>query len=174
MATFEEYVKFKNNKPESQMEFRTFEVWHPSNPEPLRFVRDYSQLTATLEVGAPRNAGETVVFQPFSGNIIESAQANDAEQSISVEVVDVAGVMQDYLDKFSTRDDWMTQIEVIYRKYWSGDLSQPAKPAEYLFAGYPSFESSEDMMYSFTATDSDLSQKRGGILYDPKNFPGTN
>lgn len=174
MATYDEYVRFKNNKPTAQMEFRTFEVFHPSSPNPLRFVRDYSPLIATLESTAPRNAGQTVTFQPFSGNIIESAQASDAEQAITIEVMDILGVMQDYLDGFTTREDWMAQIEVVYRKYWSGDLSQPATPAEYLFAQMPSFESGEDMMYSFTATDADLSQKRAGILYDPKNFPGTN
>lgn len=174
MATFDEYVKFKNNKPESQREFRTIEIYHPANGNVIRLVQDYSPLIATLEPGAPRNAGEAVEFLPFAGNVTDSQESNDAEQSVAIDIADINSEVPKYLDSLDGLD-YFTPIEVIYRKYWSGDLSQPALPPQYLFATGPSYEVTDSevpISTSFVASDVDLSQKRAGTIYDIRNFPG--
>lgn len=174
MATFDDYVKFKNNKPEAQREFRTIEIYHPANGDVIRLVQDFDSYQGFLENTAPRNAGELVTFLPFAGNITESPEANDAEQSIAIDIADLNSEVPKYLDSLDGFD-WFTPIEVIYRKYWSGDNSQPATPAQYLFATAPSYESTNSevpISTSFVASDVDLSQKRAGIIYTLRDFPG--
>ena len=174
MSTFDEYVKFKVNKTQAQRELQTLEIYHPANGQVIRLVLDYSPYLATLELTAPRNASELVTFEPFAGNITESTESNDAEQSISIDVADINSLVQQYLSVLDGWD-WFTPIEVIYRKYWSGDNSQPAIPASYLFATTPSYENSDGespIKTSFLASDVDLSQKRAGIIYDVRSFPG--
>lgn len=174
MATFDEYVKFKTNKPEAQREFRTLEIYHPSKTEVIRIVQDYNEYIGWLETTAPRNAGELVTFLPFAGDIVEPTESNDAEQSISVNIADINSEIPKYLDSFDGFD-WLEPIQVIYRKYWSGDNSQPATPPAYLFATTPSYDSTNSeapISTTFVASDVDLSQKRAGIIYTVRQFPG--
>lgn len=174
MATFDEYKKFKVNKPEAQREFRTLEIFHSANGGVIRLVQDFNEYQGYLESSAPRNPGELVTFIPFTGEIIESQESNDAEQAISVNIADLNSEVQKYLDALDGID-WFEEIQVVYRKYWSGDNSQPAVPAQYLFATSPSFEVSDGdvpILTTFTASDVDLSQKRSGIIYDTRKFPG--
>ena len=174
MATFEDYKKFKMNKPEAQREFRTLEIFHSSKSAPIRLVQDYNSYVARLESGAPRNASEFVTFQPFAGEIVEPTESNDAEQSISVNIADINSELPKYLDSFDGFD-WLEPIQVIYRKYWSADNLNPAIPPSYLFATSPSYDSTNadgSISTSFVASDVDLSQKRAGIIYTVRQFPG--
>lgn len=174
MATYDEYVKFKVNKPEAQRELKTIEIYHPSNGEIIRLVQDLNEYQAYLESTAPRNPSELVTFSPFAGEIVDSQYSNEAEQAITINIADLNSDVQAYLDTLDGID-WFTPIEVVYRKYWSGDNSHPAIPAQYLFATSPSFETSDGdipILTTFVASDVDLSQKRAGILYDTRSFPG--
>ena len=174
MSTFDEYVKFKMNKTQAQRELRTLELYHPSNGGVIRLVLDYSPYSAHLESTAPRNASELVTFLPFAGNIKEPSESNETEQSITIDIADIQSEVPRYLESIDGLD-WFKPIEVIYRKYWSGDNSQPATPASYLFATAPNYENSDGespIKTTFIASDVDLSQKRSGIIYDTRRFPG--
>ena len=46
--------------PTSQIVYHTLEIYHPAFTQPIRVVRDFVDLAATLEATAPRNASQTV------------------------------------------------------------------------------------------------------------------
>lgn len=174
MATFQDYLKFKVNKPEAKREFRTVEIYHPKFTDIFRLVQDFDEYTATLEDTAPRNAGQTVTFEPFSGRLVEPAERSDGEKVLQVVIGDLLGAIQDELDNLQG-SDWFTPIEIVYRKYWSDDSTAPAVPPFYLFADGPSFNESDGEIpigATFNARDTDLSQKPAGILYTLDKFPG--
>ena len=174
MATYEDYLKFKMNKPEAKREFRTVEIYHPKLSKIWRLVQDSVSYIASLESTAPRNAGQEVEFLPFAGRITEPAERNDGDRTIQIDVGDLDGAIQDEMDMLDGKD-WMTPIEVIYRKYWTDDNSAPAVNPLYLFALSPSFNESEGeipVSATINASDSDLSQKAAGIIYTTTDFPG--
>jgi len=46
--------------------YHTIELWHPQFSAPVRVVRDYVDLVATLESTAPRDASTAVTFVGFN------------------------------------------------------------------------------------------------------------
>lgn len=174
MATTAEYIKFKMNKPEAKREFRTIEIYNPKFSRIFRLVQDFDSYQATLEATAPRNPGEIVTFEPFAGSISEPAERNDGDKSLQIDIGDLLGVIQDELDLLDGAD-WQTPIEVVYRKYWSDDNTEPAVPPFYLFADTPSFNESDGelpVLATINARDSDLSQKAAGSIYTTTDYPG--
>ena len=169
MATFDEYVQFKMNKTETQREFRTIEIHHPDLDQVYRFVQDDVDLTAGLETTAPRNPGETVVFSAAFIEIVEPAESTDTEQNIQVKIGTLDDKMHSVIDQI-TGKGFLTEIDLVYRKYYSGDVSEPITNPLYLFINQPSFDGLTAA--SFDATDTDLSLKRAGTIYTLEDFPG--
>ena len=169
MATTEQWRRFVANAPEAQREYRTLEIWHPQFATVRRFVSNYCDLTATLEAGAPRDPGRAVVFTGATLSITEPVERQDAEQSLAVEFGNVDGVVSELVDQIAGLG-YLTGVDVVYRKYYSGDLTTPAVPPLYLFAASLAF--SGPLSVAFSAEDVDLSQKRAGRLYTPADFPG--
>lgn len=169
MATIAQWRRFAANVPEAQREYRTLELWHPQLDGVRRFVSNSCPFSATLETDAPRDPGETVAFRPVTLRITEPAEREDSEQSLLVEFGNVDSTVHEILDQI-TGTGFFTGVEVVYRKYYSGNLSQPAVPPLYLYAAGISFDG--PTAASFNAEDVDLSQKRSGELYTPERYPG--
>jgi len=169
MATLEQWQRFVANVPEAQREYRTLEIWHPQLERVYRFVTNYFVLIATLEGDAPRDPGDDVVFTGSTLRIVEPAERQDVEQTLQVEFGNVDGTIHEITDQISGLG-YFTGVEVVYRKYYSGDLSQPAVPPLYLYAAALAFSGPTSV--SFTAEDVDLSQKRAGKLYTGELFAG--
>ena len=169
MATFEDYVQFKMNKTETQREFRTIEVHHETSGEIERFVQDSDDLIATLEATAPRNPGETVTFSAADIEIVEPAESTDAEQNIQVNIGTLDDKLHSFIDGI-TGKGFLKEVDFVYRKYYSEDLSEPIVNPVYLFVDQPSFNGLTAA--SFGATDTDLSLKRAGTIYTLEDFPG--
>lgn len=170
MATLEDWKKFIASNPEAQREYRTIELYHSQFAAVHRFVFSSSvTLSAGLEAGAPRNAGETVAFQAATGIITEPAERQDSEQVLGVAFGSVDGTLHDMLARI-TGVGYFEPVQVVYRKYYSGDLTQPAVDPLYLFAAGLNFDGPTQV--TFSAEDSDLSQKRAGTLYTTEQFPG--
>lgn len=169
MATLEQYKKFIANEPESQREVRTIEVWHPQFGTVYRFVNDYSNFVGTLESTAPRNPGASVTFTAATLQIEDPAERNDSDQLLSITVGATDGQLHAIIDQISG-SGYLSQCEIIYRKYYSGDTSAPAVPPLYLFMSGVNFDNGDSA--TITAEDSDLSSKRSGILYTLEFFPG--
>jgi hypothetical protein len=170
MATIEAWKRFTASNPEAQREYRTIEVWHSQFSTVRRFVFNSSvDLSAGLESTAPRNAGATVVFQAATGTITEPAERQDSEQVLGVSFGSVDGTIHDILDQI-TGVGYFESVQVVYRKYYSGDLTEPAVDPLYLFASGLNFDGPAQV--TFSAEDADLSQKRAGSLYTTEAFPG--
>ncbi len=169
MATLAEWEKFVSNVPEAQREYRTLEVWHEAFSQPYRYVASYADESFPLETGAPRNAGQTVNFLASTLQITEPAERQDSEQSLAIVFGNVDGRIHEMLDLIKGAG-YFTPAEVIYRKYYSGDRSNPVVSPLYLFASGVTFQGPTAV--SVTAEEADLSQKRAGIIYTLELFPG--
>lgn len=168
MTTLEAYQRFITSEPEAQREIRTLEVYHPQFGM-IRYVNDYTDFDATIEDGAPRNAGEIVAFTAATLGIQDPSDRNDADQILSITLGATDTILNDLVDQVSG-SGYFDQIEVIYRKYYSGDTTQPAVPPAYLFGSSLSFENGT--IATFTAEDINLEAKRSGAIYTLENFPG--
>lgn len=169
MATTGQWRRFVANAPEAQREYRTIEVWHPQFDTVRRFVANYCDITATLEQDAPRDPGLPVLFTAATLRITEPVERQDAEQALAVEFGNVDGAISELVDQIAGIG-FLTGVDVVYRKYYSGDLERVAVPPLYLFAASLAFSGPTSV--AFTAEDVDLSQKRSGRLYTPADFPG--
>ncbi|MCK4621332.1 MAG: DUF1833 family protein [Desulfuromonadales bacterium] len=169
MTTRAQWKRFVSHVPEAQREYRTLEIWHPSLKQVYRFVKNYTDVTFGLESDAPRHAGSNVLFRGVTLEITEPAEREDSEQVLSVRFGNVDSTIHEILDQI-TGTGFFTEINIVYRKYYSGDLSQPAVAPLYLFAASIGFDGPASV--SFSAEDADLSQKRSGILYTVEAFPG--
>ena len=108
--------------PSSEVILHTLEIRHASFTQPIRVVRDYNSLTATLEADAPQNPGEEVTFiaAAFDIKLPEVTKATSPEIEISLD--NVTGELIGYLDAAAQTPDL---IEVTYRPYILSDLSGP-------------------------------------------------
>ena len=169
MATIEQYRRFVANEPEADIEYRTIELWHPDFDQIYRFVNNYTDLAAGLESTAPRNAGETVVFTAAGIVIEEPQERNDADQVLTINMAAVDDTLDDIIEQISGTG-FLEQMQVVYRKYYSRVLTEPAVTPLYLFGSGIAFENTESA--TFTAEDTDLSMKRSGIIYTTELFVG--
>ena len=163
----EAYKKFLASAPAAQREFRTIEVHHPSFVKVHRFVKDFEDQTLTLEQTAPRNYGEDVLFTALSMEIQEPRESQDGDQILQVSLGAIGTEVEDELQNISG-EDYLTPIEVIYRKYYSGDLENPVlvlnlSASNFSFDGYT--------IVGFTGEDTDLTNKQSGELYTLSRFP---
>lgn len=168
MATLEAYQRFIVNEPEAQREIRTIEIYHSSFGT-KRYVDGYKNEYVGIEDGAPRNAGQNVYFERAHLSIEDPAERGDSEQLLTITMGIVDGTVNDFIDQI-TGAGYLEQIEVIYRKYYSGDLSQPAVTPSYLYASNLSFENGTTA--TLTAEDINLESKRAGAIYTIEKYKG--
>lgn len=167
MASLDEYKKFTASAPEAQREYRTIEMYHPDFSELLRFVKDFKDIDLTLESNAPRNPGASVTFTALSMNLNEPGENGKIEQSLTVELGAVGNEVNDQLSQI-TETGALQSVELIYRKYYSGDLSEPVlvlslTVSDISFKGYEAV--------TFTGEDTNFAVKRAGELYTLERFP---
>jgi hypothetical protein len=158
MATLDSWKRFLANAPEAQREIRTIQIEHPDLAETQYFVQDYVDLVA-----------EGITYQAASLQITEPSERNDSEQNLQVNMGAVTDELQDIIDQI-TDTGFMQELKITYRKYYSGDLTQPAITPIVLYGSNISFDNSNAV--SFIAEDTDLTNKRAGILYTLSLFPG--
>jgi len=163
----EKYRRFLASAPETQREIKTIEIYHVGFADRLLFVADSEPTRLTLEPDAPRDAGSTLVFTPLGVDFKEPSTKKDLEQVLTVTLggvgMEVAGVINRL-----TPQHMLTPIDVVYRKYYSGDTSAPVRVmymsmSSVQFAGYASVR--------IVAEGADLMNKPSGIIYDLLNFP---
>ena len=108
--------------PANVVIYHTLELWHPAFTTPIRVVRDYADLTATLEATAPRNPSEAVTFIAFNFDFTkpEVSAAGIPQITITMDNADRAIVANIEAALGST-----DLVSVIYREFISTDLSAP-------------------------------------------------
>ena len=158
MATLTVWKQFLASAPEAEREIRTIEIDHVDLPAPQYFVQDYSNFIA-----------EGITYQAAGLVITEPSERNDSEQNLQISMGAVTDELQAIIDQI-TEQGFLSEMQVTYRKYYSGDLSQPAIAPTILYGSSISFENSDRV--SFVAEDTDLTNKRSGQLYTLSQFPG--
>ena len=166
MGAYDEYKKFVNSAPEAQREYRTIELYHPDFVSTLRFVKDFQDIDLTLESTAPRNPSTSVTFTAIGMKINEPGENGQIEQVLSVGLGAVGNEVNDQLDLI-TEAESLTPVELIYRKFYSGDLSEPVLVLS-LSVATVNFKGYTDV--SFTGEDVDFAIKRAGELYTIERF----
>jgi len=167
MTVSEAYRIFNAANPESQREFRTIELFHPSFSQLHRFVADAVSRDLTLESTAPRNPSETVTFLPLNMLVNEPSE-QDMDSLLTVQMGAVSGEIQREIDLVQLSGGSLTPIQIIYRKFYSGDLSEPLRVLtlsvkSVVFDGFTKT--------AITAEDSDLENKPSGAKYTIEQFP---
>ena len=101
-----------------------YELWHVSLSEPVRFVNDLQDLTATLEADAPRDAGQEVTFVSCPLAFRRPAESDDAASpTVQLTRPDVASALAALLEAArGSTEPW----HLIERLYASDDTSTPA------------------------------------------------
>lgn len=160
------YRKFLASAPTAQREFRTLEIFHTDFASVLRFVRDGEDQTLILEATAPRDAGEAVLFTALSMEITEPGESQNLDQVLTVKLGAVGNEVQDQIDQI-TGLGFLTPIQLIYRKYYSGSMDSPVlvvktSGSTIQFKGYSAV--------AFTGEDTDFSNARSGELYTLERF----
>lgn len=168
MAALDEYKKFVSSAPQGQREYRTIELYHPDFSQVERFVSDFKDINLTLESTAPRNPSTSVLFTAIAMKLNEAGENGQIEQVLTVNLGAVGNEINDRLDQI-TESGSLVPIELIYRKFYSGDLSEPVvvlslSVADVSFKSYTSV--------TFTGEDVDFATKRAGELYTIERFPG--
>lgn len=108
--------------PAGEVILHTLEFRHAAFSQPIRVVRDYTDLTATLEATAPLNPSTAVTFVAYPFEL----QLPDVTTGPSPEVViTIDNVARDILANMDLAADSGTLVEVTYRAYLLSDLTHP-------------------------------------------------
>lgn len=102
--------------------YHTLEIIHSDFTEPIRIVRDFNELTATLEDTAPYNPGEEVTFIPYAFEFQPPEINTQGVVQCQIEIDNVDRVIFSALDTAITS---YSILELIYRGYLSDDLTGP-------------------------------------------------
>lgn len=110
------------SNPSDAVLLHTLEINHPNFSNPIRVVRNNKDIMATLEAGAPRNAGESVKFvgYPFDINL---PRVDDNSAPRATLVID--NVSREIVENIELAVDSMQVIDMLYRPYLSDDLKVP-------------------------------------------------
>jgi len=154
--TDEDYRKFLASAPTNQREYRTIELSHPDFSAPLYLVQD--QVNRVL-------GGQAYEALPM--DITEPAEQEDADQVLTVALGAVSNEVQDIVSEI-TAAGYFTPVSVIYRKFYSADISTPVLTLS-LSIGTLNFNSYSEV--SFTAEDTDFINKSSGEIYTTQRFP---
>lgn len=108
--------------PSNTIIYHTLELNHPAFVTPIRVVRDYVDLTATLEATAPVNPSTAVTFQAFNFDFTKPEVSAAGVPQISISIDNVSTLIIENIELSMTTMDLITAI---YREYVSTDLSGP-------------------------------------------------
>lgn len=108
--------------PANVIIYHTLELWHPAFSAPIRVVRDYEDLTATLEASAPRNANQAVTFIAFNFDFTKPEVSSTGVPQITITMDNVDRAIVANIEAALSSTELVT---VIYREFISTDLSSP-------------------------------------------------
>lgn len=92
-------------------------------PMGVYVVCDLDPLQATIEAGAPLDAGDEVTFRPVPMRVVFPEETDDARNpGAQIEVSNVARILGPYLDQAAATQE---PVQVIARTYLPSDTSAP-------------------------------------------------
>jgi len=108
--------------PANVVIYHTLELRHPAFSSPIRVVRDYVDLTATLESNAPVDAGALVTFVRFVFDFTKPEVSSLGVPQITITMDNVDRAIVANIEAALITTDL---VQVTYREYLSTDLTQP-------------------------------------------------
>lgn len=116
--------------PAGQIIFHTLEFRHSSLVDEesgeafaIRLVNNTSNITAAIEIGAPLDEGEFVVFEAMAFSTKEPSINTEAMPTLTLTIDNVTSYLLPYIDDVSLSSE---PLDVTHRSYLSTDLSVPA------------------------------------------------
>jgi hypothetical protein len=100
----------------------TIEVNHVGWANPIRLVRDKSDLVATLESTAPYNPSAAVTFTALDFSI-DHPRVGEGRQELTVSFDNVTAALMPIIQGHDLTS--ANEVKIIYRPYLSSDLSGP-------------------------------------------------
>lgn len=108
--------------PANVVIYHTLELRHPAFTSPIRVVRDFEDLTATLEATAPVDASTAVLFVRFSFDFTKPEVSATGVPQMSIEIDNVdRSIVANIEAALATTD----LVQATYREYISADLTAP-------------------------------------------------
>jgi hypothetical protein len=163
------------NTSDDDVLFETLEFVHSSfldeegNQTPIRVVRDYQDLEATLEDTAPVNAGQKVKFIRFAFDIVLPEISQGASKEITITIDNVSQLIGENIDRSKDTNE---KIIVIYRPFLLSDLSQPQINPPYQFI-LRSVEVNEMQVVGKASFEIDFTNRSfPSDTYTSERFPG--
>lgn len=108
--------------PANVVIFHTLELRHPAFTTPIRVVRDYEDLTATLEDTAPADPSTEVTFIRFAFDFTRPEISANGVPQMSIEIDNVDRSIVANIEAALITTDL---VQATYREYISTDLSAP-------------------------------------------------
>lgn len=159
--------RFFTTKPR-EIYFETFEIYHPQGISRRLVARQFETKSFGLESTAPRNAGQTVEFEPTSMEVTPVQQSNQTTVSLELQLGRVGKQIKEELRKISG-GGFLTPIEGIYRVYRGADLTTPMMTPVTLFCSSVGLEN-EDAALLFE--DDNPASITVSKRFLPQDFPG--
>ena len=142
--------------------YHTLEISHPAFTQPIYVVRDWADLNANLETGAP------VTFLRFAFNLVKPEVSPTGVPQCTVEIDNVS---RDILANVQLATQSTALITMTYREYISTDLTGPQNDPPMTMA--LSNISADVFKVRATASFGDLNNKRfPNEEYTAERFPG--
>lgn len=145
-----------------QPELLTLAFYHPAfldaqgNEIALYVVNDFDPLQATIEAGAPLDAGQVVTFQPVPMRVVFPEESDDNRSPGAT--LDIGNALRTLSPHLRAAAGTMEPVRMIARTYLPGDTSAPHELPP--------------LTLELTGADTDGVDVRVGASYgDVSNFP---
>ena len=92
-------------------------------PIALYVVNDFQRLTATIEAGAPLDAGQEVIFEPVPMRVVFPEESD--ENRMPGATIEISNVLRQLSPHLRAAAGTMEPVRMIARTYLPGDTSAP-------------------------------------------------
>lgn len=148
--------------------YHTLELRHPAFTAPIRVVRDWEPLTATLEATAPADPSTAVTFAAFAFEFTKPEVSPGGVPQITIEIDNVDRSIVANIELAMQTTDL---VQVTYREFLSTDLSAPQNDPPLSMT----IMTVSATVFKVTATAGfpDLMNRRfPTVEYDAQTYPG--
>jgi hypothetical protein len=154
--------------PVDEVIYHTLELHHPAFSTPIRVVRGWEDVNATLEATAPEDPSTLVTFVAFPFEFIKPEVTPNGVPQI---IIEIDNVSREILAAIESTVGSTAQIQVIYREYIDSDLSGPQNDPPLLLTIYQ--VTADPFRVRATAGFADLGNTRfPREEYTAETFPG--
>jgi hypothetical protein len=155
--------------PTGNVVYDTLEIWNPAFSVPIRVVMDRTDLTAKLEITAPRDAGSMVTFTAYGFTLVLPEQTTSSVPSAALEIdnTDRAIVAQ-----IETAARSGQETTLLWRQYLASNLAVGPENSPVLTMSLLSATATPFRVKGSAGFSDMLNRKFPYLEYDPEIFIG--